>query len=128
MDSGRTQHSYYLRNTVVFAACLAAVFVLPFIGWALNSELLFFAPQLLFPYNALVVFEAGHSRSVLGDAVARLLNVAQWVMVAAAFVWFGRRLSFGRAVLLSAATIIAVGFITRLGLRAFGIGVSLDGP
>jgi hypothetical protein len=128
MDAKLTQQGHYLRNVVIFAACLAAVFVLPFIALILNSDLLFFAPQLLFPYDALVVSEDGHSRSILSDAAARPLNVAQWVVPAAAFIYYGRRLSFGRAVLLSAATIVAVGLVTQFVLRAFSIGVSLDGP
>ena len=128
MHSKATAENHYLRAAVVFGACLFLVFLLPAIGLFLNSELLFFAPQHLFPYHALVVMPEHDSRLVFSPRIASLITILQWVLAAGGFVRFARRLSFVRVTIAAIATIMVVGIVAHVAFAVFGVSVSLDGP
>jgi hypothetical protein len=128
MNTDASPKNHYRRAIVVFAGCLLMVFVLPVIGIFLNSSLLFFTPQLLFPYDALVVREAYDSRAVFGRQTGLLLNSLHWSLVAGCFVWLARRLSVGQAILSAVAMLVIVGVLTNIGFSLFGVSIDFDGP
>jgi hypothetical protein len=109
---------------MVFAACLLVVFLLPYVGFFLNSSLLFFAPQMLFPYEGLVV----RKRAVFSHHVALWLAFLQWSLAAAGFAWLARRMSIGHVILAAIGMIVIIGIITNVVFALFGASVELDGP
>jgi hypothetical protein len=128
MDARATTKNHYLRAAVVFGACLLVVFLLPFIGFFLNSNLLFFAPQWLFPYDGFVVREPNLSRAVFGHHVALVLTFVQWGLASIGFAWFARRISFGYTILAAVVAIAVIGIATNVAFGLFGVTVELDGP
>jgi hypothetical protein len=128
MDARAITKNHYLRAGVVFGACLLAVFLLPLIGVFLNSNLLFFAPQWLFPYDGFVTREPNRSRAVFGHHIALVLTFVQWGFVSIGFAWFARRVSFGYTILVAVVAIILIGIATNIAFGLFGVTVELDGP
>ena len=125
----------YFRGAAVFAACLLAVFALPFIAIYAHSavpsrvgNIFFFAPQLLFPYGGLVMRDASGSHAVFSHSVASALGFVHWGLVAAAFAWAARRLPIRFSIIAAIATIVGVGIATHLIFGMFGVMVELDGP
>src|SRR5260221_3781035 len=128
MQARATTKNHYLRAAVVFGACLLFVFLLPFIGFFLNSNLLFFAPQWLFPYDCFVVREPNLSRAVFGHHVALVLTFIQWGLASIGFARFARRVSFGYTILAAVVVIAIIGIATNVAFGLFGVTVELDGP
>jgi hypothetical protein len=118
----------YVRPAVVFAACLLATLLLPLPGMWLSAELLFFAPQLLFPYGTLVTPHQYHGERVLSENGALLMHMLQWGLAGACFVFLGKRLKVVYAVLAGVLWIALVGFTTNLIFGCLGMSVQLDGP
>jgi hypothetical protein len=96
MDTDTTIKNHYVRSAVVFVACLGASFLIPYFAVFLNSSLLFFAPQILFPYRDYV---DAIKEPVFSHHVALLLTFLQWVLVTASFAWLARRMSLRRTML-----------------------------
>ncbi len=92
MQSDTRKDNHYFRAAGVFAACLLAVFALPFVAIYAHSvlptiltNLLFFSTQLLFPYEGLVVSSPTGSHFVFSHGVGRVLTFVHWGLIAAAF-------------------------------------------
>lgn len=117
-----------LRAGAVFGGCLLMALLLPLVGFALNSNILFFAPQYLFPYSGFVVHQAFGSRAVFSHCTAVVLVFVQWGLAAAGFAWFARRISTRGAVLGASGTILLIAIAVNLAFGLFGITVELDGP
>ena len=135
MQTAAQKESHYFRAASVFAACLAAVFGLPFIASHAHSVLpnfltnyFFFSTQLLFPYEGLVTRDPSGSHAVFSRGVAWTLTFVHWGLIAAAFTWVARRVSIRYIVVAAIATIVLVGIATHLVFGVFGVSVELDGP
>jgi len=128
MQTDITTKNHYFRAAAVFVSCLLGVFLLPVLGMYLNSNLLFFAPQFLFPYEGFVVREASSSHAVFGHPVALLLTFFHWGLASVAFACFARRLTVGYAIVASIAAIIIIGVAINVAFGLFGVTVELDGP
>jgi len=134
MQSDTRKESHYFRAAGVFAACLLAVFGLPFIAIYAHSVLpstltnhLFFSTQLLFPYEGLVTRDASGSHAIFGHGLGTTLTFAHWGF-AIAFTWAARRVPLHYAVVAAIATIVLVGVATHIVFGLFGVSVELDGP
>ena len=119
----------------MFAGCLLALFVLPFVAICAHAvlpttigNLLFFSPQLLFPYAGLVTPDASGSHAVFSQGAANALVILHWGMVAAAFAWAARRMPVRYSLIAAIATIVGVGIATHVIFGMFGVTVELDGP
>jgi len=131
-DAGKGNR--YFRAAAVFVVCLPAVFLLPYIAFYACSfipprlrDLLFFSPQLLFPYGALVRGPNG-SHLVFNHGVANLLAFTHWGVIAAGFTLIARRLPIRYVVIAAIATIILVGVVTHLAFWLLGFTVQIEGP
>ena len=112
----------------MFVVCLLMMFLLPFIGFFLNSNLLFFAPQWLFPYDGFVVRAADGSHTVFSHHAALVLTLFQWGLASIGFAWFARRVPFRYAILAAVVVIVLIGIATNVAFGLFGVTVELDGP
>jgi len=111
----------------VFGACLLFAFMLPFLGFALRSNLLFFAPQYLFPYGGFVIPQPFGSKAVFSHSVAVLLSVMQWGVATVGFAWFARRVPARYAVFAAVVAIVLIAIAVNVAFGLFGITVELDG-
>lgn len=102
--------------------------VLPVLGFALNSSLLFFAPQYLFPYNGLVIERYHESHAVFSASAAVVLNILQWSIIGIGFTWFARRLSIRYGLLAATATIVLIALLINVAFGLLGMSLELDGP
>jgi hypothetical protein len=127
MHTETTTQNHYLRAAVVFGLSLAMVFLLQPVGHLLHSSFLFFAPQLIFPYEGLVVRGTDSYHYILSHTVALTLSFVQWALVYFCFAWFARRLSVFYTILAAIGIIIILCIATNIGLGLFGVRVALDG-
>jgi hypothetical protein len=125
MDTDTTIKNHYVRSAVVFVACLGASFLIPYFAVFLNSSLLFFAPQILFPYRDYV---DAIKEPVFSHHVALLLTFLQWVLATASFAWLARRMSLRRTMLAAILMIAVVGCAMYAAFALFGVSLELDGP
>ena len=95
---------------------------------SLPVDYFFFAPQLLFPYENLIVFNPNSSRLVFSHSVGMILTLVHWSVVTVLFAWAARRVPLRYAIPLAAVTIFGVGFAMQVAFELFGVSVSLDGP
>ena len=123
-----TTTNHYLRAAVVFGACLMAVFLLPFIGLFLNSSVLFFAPQFLFPFDSLVVRGADSSRAVFSHHVALALTWFEWGFAAIGLFGLPGEFQFVTRFLPQLPLLSFWALPTNVAFRLFGVMVELDGP
>jgi len=126
---------HYFRAASVFLACLASVFAGPFIAIYAHSVLpsgltnfLFFGPQLLFPYESLVVRSPNNSRLVFSHSVGLILTFVHWGIVTGLFAWAARRSTLRYTIPSAVATILVVGVAMHVAFGVFGVSVELDGP
>jgi hypothetical protein len=120
---------------LVFSACVFSIFLFPFaaIGWHSFlpnglTNLLFFFPQVAFPYRGLVIKNASGSYAIFSPGVAATLNIAQWVLLAVVFAWLARRVKFRYLFPVASAAIFVVVILFQLVFTFFGASVELDGP
>jgi hypothetical protein len=128
MNTNVATASHSFRAGAVFGGCLLLAFLLPLLGFVLRSNLLFFAPQYLFPYNGFVVRQAFGSRAIFSQPIAILLSFVQWSLATAGFAWFARRVPARYAFPAAIAAIVLIGVGVNLAFGLFGITVELDGP
>jgi hypothetical protein len=119
----------------IFVACLFAVFAGPVVGLYGHSlmpndlsNFLFFGPQLLFPYESLVVPSPQGSRPVFSHGTGLTLTLLHWAVITLVFAAVARRLSPRYRIVAAAATILVVGIGMQVAFSLFGVSVELDGP
>jgi len=125
----------FLRTATLFLCLLFASYLGPILSekayYTLHiglPDLLFFLPQILFPYDLVVNRSEHASRLVFSDTAAIALEVAQWGIVTIMFSWFARNIRFRYLVPLALVVIVGVGYAVMFALGLFGMRVELDGP
>jgi hypothetical protein len=116
----------------IFLACLLASWLLPIICVYGHSilpvpDLLFFFPQLAFPYDNLVFDRASGLQPVFSRHAAATLSLIQWGLLAVGFSWLARHLKVYQILLAAVFVIVAATFLTYYGVKMFGATISLDG-
>jgi hypothetical protein len=118
--------SRYLIVIAVLATCLLALRWLPHLVIRYHAVLpgkiefiMFFLPQMAFPYDSLVG-KAG--------TVSVLLSALQWGSVAIGLMWLTGPFKLRYVVLLTPLVIMAVAIGVFLMLALVGLEVQLDGP
>jgi hypothetical protein len=124
-----------VRAALVFSACVLSIFLFPFaaIGWQSFlpnglTNLLFFFPQVAFPYRNLVTKSAYGSYTIFSPGVAATLSIAQWVLLAVFFACLARRVKFRYLFSVAFAAIFVVVILFQLLFSLFGASIELDGP
>jgi len=132
LDASIPKKQHYLLSGGMFAACLFTLFLLPIIAvyapFVPFRDLLFFFPQMAFPFDALVTRDAQQSHTVFSSRAAILLGIIEWSTVTLIFAWMTRRVRPRYVIPLAAATILVVVILMRAALSCFGLNVELDGP
>ncbi len=122
----------WMKAIGVFLACLLACCLLPIVAvyghaFVPLPDLLFFFPQLAFPYDNVVVNAASGQQTVFSHPAALTLSVLQWGLLAVGFGWLARRLRIRHMLLVAVLVIVAATLITHYGIKMFGATVTLDG-
>lgn len=125
----------FLRTATLFLGLLFASYLGPLLSEIAYykfhialPDLLFFLPQILFPYDLVMLRSENESRRVFSDATALTLGIVQWIFVMAAFSWFARNVRFRYLVPLTLVVIVGVGYVVAFALGLFGMRVEFDGP
>lgn len=121
-----------MKSASLFAVCLFASFLLPFIalyGGKLVPfrDQLFFFPQMAFPYEAVVSRDADASRRIFGEG-AIWLSVLQWSVVGIVFSYLTRRVPIFKTILLAVASIVVVTVVVGLLISWTGTEIEFDAP
>ena len=122
---------------VVLALWLAFFAVAgPYVAWRLAMvpgmriplDVLFFLPQLMFPFFGAVQRGPSGGTAAFSAAAQYGLTVILWGTVAVAFVYLARRYRLRRLMWLAPVAILAVTLVVNVVLVFAGAGVELDGP
>jgi hypothetical protein len=108
----------------------------PFAGWGLAiapgmrvpSNLLFFMPQLMFPFFGAVRASPYGTTAAFSTAAQYALSAALWGGVAVAYARLGRSWPVHRLAWLSPIVIVFVTLTVNWALSLAGTGVQLDAP
>jgi hypothetical protein len=108
----------------------------PFAGWGLAiapgmrvpSNLLFFMPQLMFPFFGAVRTSPYGTTAAFSTAAQYALSAALWGGVAVAYARLGRSWPVHRLAWLSPIVIVFVTLTVNWALSLAGTGVQLDAP
>jgi hypothetical protein len=124
-----------LRAGVVFILCFLSTFLFPLLAFAVHGFLprrvvnfLFFFPAAVLPYVSFVTGSAWKSPLLFTPTTGWTLNMLQWILVAAAFAWFGRRLKVRYIIPLAFVTIILVAIVVPLSFALLGHDLQVEGP
>lgn len=124
-----------LRAGVVFILCFLSTFLFPLLAFVgpkfLSRQLgnfLFFFPAAALPYVSFVTGKAWKSPLLFTPTMGWTLNMLQWILVTAAFAWFGRRLKVRYIVPLAFVTIILVAIVVPLSFALLGHDLQVEGP
>ena len=125
----------WLKAGGIFLVCLFASCLLPIVavyGHAFLprgfSNILFFFPQMAFPFDSVVVDSASGQQTVFSHRTSWILSVVQWGLLTVGFAWLARPLKIRYALLVAAVVIVTATFGTYYGVKMFGATVALDGP
>jgi hypothetical protein len=131
-----TNKAHYLRAAIVFVVCLLVTFAGPWAIWYIPKgvlpyqleDLIYFAPQLFFPYHTLMVSTPQETNYIFSESVAQQLAFLQWSLVIVIFTLLAKRLRFRDLIPIAIITGLIVCLVTQVTLLAFNVTMILDGP